>query len=105
MRGLNLNLRFTKPLRHVLAVAAPIVAWVEQAALLLLIMAGGLIALGFAGWWAKGRGDKCIGPVGGAPRASGGVRRRRRALVWRRLSGANGETTNTPALVARVLSA
>jgi hypothetical protein len=50
MRGLNPNLRFTKPLRHVLAVAVPIVAWVEQAALLLLIMAGGLIALGFAGW-------------------------------------------------------
>jgi len=38
-----------------LAVAVPIVAWVERAALLLLIIAGGLIALGFAGWWAQGR--------------------------------------------------
>jgi hypothetical protein len=39
-----------------LAVAVPIVAWVEQAALLLLIIAGGLITLGLAGWWAKGGG-------------------------------------------------
>ena len=65
----------------------------------------GLIALGFAGWWAEARGvGKCIGPVGDAPRASGGVRRRR-ALVWQGPSGANGETTNSPALVARVLGA
>jgi hypothetical protein len=61
----------------------------------------GLIALGFA----KARGvGKCIGPVGDAPRASGGVRRRR-ALVWQGPSGASGETTNSPALIARVLGA
>jgi hypothetical protein len=39
-----------------LAVAVPIVAWVERAALLLLIIAGGLIALEFVGWWAQRRG-------------------------------------------------
>ena len=45
-----------------LAVAVPIVAWVEQAALLLIIIAGGLIALGFAGWWARGAGTNSFAP-------------------------------------------
>ena len=45
-----------------LAVAVPIVAWVEQAALLLIIIAGGLTALGFAGWWARGAGTNSFAP-------------------------------------------
>jgi len=38
-----------------LAVAVPIVAWVERAALLLVIIAGGLIALQLVSWWAQRR--------------------------------------------------
>jgi hypothetical protein len=38
-----------------LAVAVPITAWVEQATLLLLIIGGVLIALGFLNWWAQSR--------------------------------------------------
>jgi hypothetical protein len=89
-----------------LAVAAPIVARVEQAAQLLLIIAGGLIALGVTGWWAKARAasGQMRGSVRDA-RAQAGVRRRPRALVWRRLSDVNNDTTNSPAWIARVLGA
>jgi hypothetical protein len=39
-----------------LAVAAPILAWVEQAALLILLLIGGaLIAIGIYNWWIRGR--------------------------------------------------
>jgi len=33
----------------------PMIAWVEQAALLLLVFGAALIALGLLNWWAQGR--------------------------------------------------
>jgi hypothetical protein len=38
-----------------LAVAVPLVAWFEQAAVILLLIGGVLIALGLALWWARAR--------------------------------------------------
>jgi hypothetical protein len=38
-----------------LAVAVPIIAWFEQAALLLLLIGASLIALGLVSWWARAR--------------------------------------------------
>jgi hypothetical protein len=38
-----------------LAVAVPLVAWFQQAALILLLIGGVLIALGLALWWARAR--------------------------------------------------
>ncbi len=38
-----------------LAVAVPLVAWFEQAAVILLLIGGILIALGLALWWARAR--------------------------------------------------
>jgi hypothetical protein len=38
-----------------LAVAAPLVAWFEQAALVLLIIAAVMIALGLLLWWGRGQ--------------------------------------------------
>jgi hypothetical protein len=38
-----------------LAVAVPLVAWFEQAALIFLLIGGALIALGLALWWARAR--------------------------------------------------
>ena len=38
-----------------LAVAVPIAAWFEQAALLLLLIGAALIAFGLARWWVRNR--------------------------------------------------
>ena len=38
-----------------LAVAVPIAAWFEQAALLLLLIGAALIAFGLARWWVRSR--------------------------------------------------
>jgi hypothetical protein len=38
-----------------LAVAVPMIAWFEQAALLLLLLGGALIALAFLNWWVQAR--------------------------------------------------
>ncbi len=38
-----------------LAIAVPLVAWFQQAALILLLIGGVLIALGLALWWARAR--------------------------------------------------
>jgi hypothetical protein len=38
-----------------LAVAVPVIAWFEEAALLLLAIGAALVALGFLSWWARAR--------------------------------------------------
>jgi hypothetical protein len=51
--GLNLRAWKLCVTAMFLAIAVPITVWVERAALLLLVIGGALIALGFLNWWRK----------------------------------------------------